>query len=103
MPASFPLLAAVLIAIAPADVPVAAQSAAGAQNQDTLTVTGRKKKDPMRRICKTSASTGSIMQRSTCRTVADWEIITERSAVALDKAQQAQEADRLVRELRAKP
>jgi len=36
-------------------------------------------------ICKRETATGSVMQKRTCKTQADWDAITEASKNSLDK------------------
>lgn len=98
-PKHFPILATVILTPLTA-LPAAAQTAPRAQQSEDLTVTGRKKDDATRRICKREASTGSIMRRSTCRTAADWERVRERSVVAMELAQEEEDTHRHVRELK---
>ena len=40
----------------------------------------------MRRICRASVATGSIMQRKTCRTRAEWARIDRETAEAMGQA-----------------
>jgi len=59
-----------------------------------------KRLDENKRVCRTAVSTGSIMPTTICRTKAEWEEIRQRSIIAMEQAQQAQEWQRHTQALR---
>ncbi|RYY44437.1 MAG: hypothetical protein EOP59_06185 [Sphingomonadales bacterium] len=68
---------------------------AAAAAQDKIIVTGEKKKDPNKRVCKRSVPTGSLMPKVTCRTAGEWEFEAEKNAnlqVRLKRDQEGREA-----------
>lgn len=84
-------------AIAAPFVPAFAQS--GQTSPPEIVVQG-KRADENKRVCRSAVSTGSIMPTKTCRTKAEWEEIRQRSIIAMEQAQQAQEAQRHTQALR---
>ena len=68
---------------------------AAAAAQDKIIVTGEKKKDPNKRVCKRSVPTGSLMPKVTCRTAGEWDFEAEKNAnlqVRLKRDQEGREA-----------
>ena len=86
-----------LAAVAAPSVPVHAQSA---QPTPPEIVVEGKRADENKRVCRSAVSTGSIMPTKTCRTKGEWEEIRQRSIMALEQAQQAQEGQRHTQALR---
>jgi len=77
------------------------QTQAPQQGRD-IVVTGEK--DPRdRKVCKTEGTTGSIMQKKTCRTVAEWAAITEKSIAFKERLLKDREARRLIQDMRDNP
>ena len=71
-------MAALIAAVSPAqDVPASPQ-------EGGVVVTGEKNKQN-KRVCKRSVATGSVMQKVTCRTVAEWNAATDKSLATLDR------------------
>ncbi|RYD63948.1 MAG: hypothetical protein EOP58_10490 [Sphingomonadales bacterium] len=54
---------------------------AAAAAQDRIVVTGEKKKDPNKRVCKRAVPTGSLMPKVNCRTAGEWAYEAERNAM----------------------
>jgi hypothetical protein len=64
----------------------------GQNEQDPITVTGERRTDADRRreedrrvVCQRGVRTGSVMPTTTCKTVAEWREIRERSVRELDR------------------
>jgi len=76
-----------------------APQAADSQDKNPIVVTGEK---PTRdkKVCKRETTTGSIMPKNTCRTVAEWDEMTQQSLVAKEKWDQERRARDLVQLLR---
>jgi hypothetical protein len=70
----------------------AAISAGGTLHQDVpvtpqdggVVVTGERNK-ANKRICKRAVATGSVMQKVTCRTAAEWNAATDKSIATLER------------------
>ena len=68
------------------DIASAADEEAGVSSdeKEAITVTGQRS-PKKRRVCRRAVVTGSIMPRTTCRTVAEWEEITAQSVATLER------------------
>ena len=88
-----------LFAIGAPTIPANAQSA---QTPAPEIVVQGKRADENKRVCRSAISTGSIMPTKTCKTRGEWEEIRQRSIIAMEQIQQAQEDQRLTQELRRK-
>jgi len=80
-----------VLCLAALAVPAVAQNAPAPAAPDAvqgrdggITVTGGRAKRG-KKVCRRMASTGSIMQKRVCRTVAEWEETTAKSVAALEK------------------
>ena len=93
------LISFATLAIAAPAIPTHAQSA---QTPSPEIVVEGKRADQNKRVCRSAVSTGSIMPTKTCRTKGEWEEIRQRSIIAMEQVQQAQEDQRLTQELRKK-
>lgn len=67
-------------------------STVAAPAPDTITVTG-KLPDGQKRVCQTSAQTGSILIKRVCKTKQEWEDIRVRSLAALERIKRQDERD----------
>ena len=85
----------------PASLPGAGTVSAEPQDQDEIVVKGETEKEKKKkRVCRRSTPTGSIMPKTTCHTVEQWEEITAKSVAAVEKFQQEQRTRRFVEESR---
>ena len=95
----FSLVSFALIVVAAPWIPAKAQS--GQTSSPEIVVEG-KRPDENKRVCRSAVSTGSIMPTKTCKTKGEWEEIRQRSIMAMEQVQQAQEDQRHTQELRKK-
>ena len=93
------LISFVLIGVCAPSIPANAQS--GQTSSPEIVVEG-KRADQNKRVCRSAVSTGSIMPTKTCKTKGEWEEIRQRSIIAMEQVQAAQEGQRLTQELRKK-
>ena len=70
----------------------AAPPTAASPAPETITVTG-KLPDGKKRVCQTSAQTGSILIKRVCRTKQEWEDIRVRSIAALERTKKQNDID----------
>lgn len=75
---------------------------AKAEAPQDIVVTGEKNERD-RKVCKNETPTGSIMQKRTCRTVAEWEEAAQKSLVFKEKMDQERRARDMVQLLRGNP
>ena len=90
-------VAATAGAPAPAAIPEAPPPATAAEKQKDVVVTGERPKS-QKRVCKRSVATGSIMPTVTCRTVAEWEEVRERSVANLERMKNDQKTRQYVKD-----
>jgi hypothetical protein len=77
------LLTALMTASLAAAAPLAQDRPASSQ-EGTVVVTGEKNKKD-KRSCKRSVTTGSLMQKVTCRTGSEWEAEAVRNEIAKER------------------
>jgi hypothetical protein len=53
--------------------------------------------DDLKRVCKQTTATGSILPTRTCKTKADWERIHDRQIAQLDQLKRDMDRDRFTR------
>jgi hypothetical protein len=82
----------VLVLGSPLQAQTAAPPPAAAPAPETITVTG-KLPDGHKRVCQTSAQTGSILIKRVCKTKQEWEDIRLRSIAALERIKRQEERD----------
>ena len=70
----------------------AAPSTVTAPAPETITVTG-KLPDGHKRVCQTSAQTGSILIKRVCKTKQEWEDIRVRSLATVERIKRQEERD----------
>lgn len=85
-----------LVLGSPLHAQTAAPAAAAPATPETITVTG-KLPDGHKRVCETSAQTGSILIKRVCRTKQEWEDIRIRSLAALERIKKQEEREAHIR------
>jgi hypothetical protein len=67
-------------------------SRAASPAPDAITVTG-KLPDGQKKVCQTTAQTGSILIKRVCKTKQEWEDIRVRSLAALERMKRQDDSD----------